>query len=291
MSAYFRSLPRDPVPSTNHPGSPVPLGDVEACTGGPGRGDNGDPSRPHPIMCGGRGTRSNFLAREKVDRILREATWTARPPSFEQTGRTPKSGLQPPSPDRFKESPWWAGRAEAARKGGGDDPDTRASSAPPSPPPPGALQWSTNDRWDYAFALRQLLRSASHDVTSETSAKRSVETEFVQIPLSWYRHVQRDSRGSRRPDLEAIQILAFVVMKYVTGAFAGDLLHVPRGLLCELFGMADQAERDAVNRLLDRRLLVRVIVRGYVPWEPRKRGTYRYLIPRFDETIGITYRP
>lgn len=118
----------------------------------------------------------------------------------------------------------------------------------------------------------------------------SISTEFIQTPLSWYRHITRPYRGKDRPYAEAVQILSFVTSKYITGNFPGRVLLSPSPMLCQLFGMTEDMEQLAVRHLVNGRYLSRLVIRGYIPWDPRIKGTWRFLIPRFDRLIGITYR-
>ena len=154
--------------------------------------------------------------------------------------------------------------------------------------------WSGNTRNDVKHALEQILRYEKPKTMDEgkgyvNNADAIVEREFIQIPLSWYRHLQRPYRDTTRPYSEAIQILAYVVTKYKTGLFPDPLLWVRRKFIQELFGLSSDAEKAAVAYLVREGYLLRVIVKGYVPWRPRKRGIYRFFIPVIPQIRAVTW--
>jgi hypothetical protein len=144
---------------------------------------------------------------------------------------------------------------------------------------------------DMSIALNRILRfekpRAQRHVKDAEAIRR---TEFLHIPLSWYAHVTQEYRGARRPYVEAIQILAYVVGKYRVGLFPGHLLWVPRRVLMKLFGLSADAEEAAVRHLTREGLLVRVIVQGLVPWRQQRSGKYRFLVPVLPRIKEITWR-
>lgn len=215
--------------------------------------------------------------REKLRKIIRTATWTARPPSslyrspetlFPQNADVPGVLSRKPIPD-----------VRTSHR-------ERKSKATPSR---GLDRWETDRKEDYAHMLKMVFRSShskSHFVNDAAGLARS---EFVQIPLSWHAHLKAPYRQGERTYFEAMHILAYVTSKYATGRFQGDMLLVTSPLLRELLGISADAESRALKYLIKRRLLGRVVILGYLPWSPKVKGSYRLLIPVLDNLIRITY--
>ena len=157
----------------------------------------------------------------------------------------------------------------------------------------GLVRWHAENKQDYSYMLKTLLRSGrGKDEPLQGHGKKvySEMTEFIQIPISWYSHIKRTYRGKPRTYPEAVQILGYVTSKYVSGQFGGELLHVSSTKLRDLFGLTEDAEQAAVKYLVENNYLCRLVILGFVPWNDSKKGSWRFLIPRYDKLIGITYR-
>lgn len=152
------------------------------------------------------------------------------------------------------------------------------------------FEWFAPDVQGYRAILLELLRSNAPSEGHVTNNADGLATsEYIRIPLSWYRHIVRPFRATELAYHEAISVLAYVVGKYITGRYQGDLLYVRTELLCNLFGMSTDAEKKAVRFLVSEGYLTRVIIKGFLPWSPTTKGTYRLLLPVLDKLIQITY--
>lgn len=227
---------------------------------------------------------SKESAMVNILRIVVASSMTYRPP-------VPQPRRPKPPPDSSPRRGVW--KIRDAKRDITSPRRTRKGVRPKREPAeyPGLASWHAENKYDYSHQLKVMLRSGPRfDEQRDPNDKKAVSTEFIQTPLSWYSHIQRLYRGNLRTYPEAVQILSYVTSKYVTGRFKGDLLLVPAPRLCALFGMSESVEQLAVKYLVDNGYLSRIVVRGYIPWDDNTRGTWRFLLPRFDRLIAITYQ-
>lgn len=119
------------------------------------------------------------------------------------------------------------------------------------------------------------------------------EMPYLMIPRRWMSAVTqergRGAKRSRRAYGEAIHLLAYIVYMYRTPyRFPGTLLHINTTAIKRLLNLTQGEYVDALRHLQTEGFITRVIIRGMVPWDPRKKGMYMFAIPRIPKLRGIT---
>ena len=113
------------------------------------------------------------------------------------------------------------------------------------------------------------------------------------IPTQWYGHMTRlRGRGearSRRTYYEAAHLLAYIVHMYRRqGRFEGRLLWLNQAAVRKLLRISESDYLKAVRYLEREGFIIRVVIRGQVPWDPRSKGVYTFAIPRLPKLGPVT---
>lgn len=116
---------------------------------------------------------------------------------------------------------------------------------------------------------------------------------YLMIPRRWMRAVTqergRGAKRSRRAYGEAIHLLAYIVYMYRSPyRFPGTLLHINTTAIQRLLNLTQGEYVDALRHLQTEGFITRVIIRGMVPWDPRKKGMYMFALPRVPKLRAIT---
>ena len=136
-----------------------------------------------------------------------------------------------------------------------------------------------------AYHLERMLRDAS--LVSRPGERQSRSRDYALIPLRWFTTITRE-RGrapyrTHRAYHEAIHLLGYILFKYSSPyRIPGEMLILKKSDLCKAFGISEYAFREALRYLGREGYVYRVACRGFVPWRPKKLGTYLFVVPRLE---------
>jgi len=124
------------------------------------------------------------------------------------------------------------------------------------------------------------------------SKQSKTSFQHLQIPFSWYKELKREYRGREVADIDAIQILAYVVYCYRLEYTPQILLRIrPRELQSSL-DITEGRTQSSIRHLEKEGLIKRIIIKGITPWyyrEDKTSGSYRYIVPKPKKLREITY--